>query len=122
MHLAVKAGDASIVKYLLRAGASLVSVDLDGRRPIAAGAGPWAQPPPGSLGVENWSHNIKDTSEERELKHHHGSMVKMALSDMGTGFMGARQSYITKTRQENADSRRKAAWRISAAGGIDQSF
>jgi hypothetical protein len=51
MHLAVKAGDAAIVRYLLRAGASQMSLDLDGRRPIAAGAGPWVAPAPEALKV-----------------------------------------------------------------------
>jgi ankyrin repeat protein len=54
LHLAVKAGEATIVKYLMRAGASHMSIDIDGRRPIAADAGPWASPPPDALNVEYW--------------------------------------------------------------------
>jgi hypothetical protein len=147
MHLAVKASDAAIVKYLLRAGASQMSLDLDGRRPIAAGAGPWVSAAPealkvsfcmgslslsrkkttliqgafalshstASLQVEYWS-PLKQTSDERALQHHNASMVKMALADMGTGNVGARQGYITKTRQDNANARRRAAWRVSAGG------
>eukprot|EP00802_Teleaulax_amphioxeia_P007307 Tamp_07313.p1 GENE.Tamp_07313~~Tamp_07313.p1 ORF type:complete len:364 (-),score=63.31 Tamp_07313:585-1676(-) len=115
MHLAVKASDAAIVKYLLRAGASQMSLDLDGRRPIAAGAGPWVSAAPEALKVEYWS-PLKQTSDERALQHHNASMVKMALADMGTGNVGARQGYITKTRQDNANARRRAAWRVSAGG------
>jgi hypothetical protein len=47
-------------------------------------------------------------------------MVKMALADMGTGNVGARQGYITKNRQDNANARRKAAWRVSAGGGFTE--
>lgn len=54
LHLAVRAGESTIVKYLMRAGASHLSIDLDGRRPIAADAGPWSNPPPNGLKMDYW--------------------------------------------------------------------
>ena len=57
LHLAVKAGESNIVKYLMRAGASHMSIDLDGRRPVAAvagEAGPWSNAPPDGLKVDHW--------------------------------------------------------------------
>jgi len=117
MHLAVKAGDATIIKYLMRAGASQMDIDLDGRRPIAAGAGPWKVAPPDGLKVEYWIPH-KSTLEEQLQHQHNESMVKQSLADMGTGYIGARQGYITKTRQDNQNARRKAAWRMAASGGF----
>jgi hypothetical protein len=72
-----------------------------------------------ALQVEWWSPH-KQTSDERALQRHNASMVKMALADMGTGNVGARQGYITKNRQDNANARRKAAWRVSAGGGFTE--
>ena len=89
LHLAVKAGDDKIATYLLRAGASQVALDLDGRRPIAAGAGEWSQPPPEGIKLAYWIQNIQDTAAESAQKQHNASMVKMALSDVGTGCVRA---------------------------------
>ena len=71
LHLAVNAGDDKIATYLLRAGASQVALDLDGRRPIAAGL---ANGPSRRQRASSWRTGIKISKTRPQRAHRSSTM------------------------------------------------
>lgn len=132
LHLAISSSDPLVATYLLRAGADLMAVDHDGRRPAGAGSGPWlnsrAVPPtiqsqlqdiekaesrggrrPKYPTMQNAS-NEPDMSPAADAAR---SMVKMQLADVGGGVSAERQAFTTRTRMELARGRRQEARRVA---------
>ena len=80
-------------------GASQLSEDLDGRRPVAASAGPWVKGAPEGLVVPSLTHALKKTEDDLGGAHRNAGpgkgLLKLALADMGTGlFFSIYQPHI----------------------------